>query len=59
MAAPAPPAAARAAERFAALARPPMHADKVLVPGDPATLKQWRDHLPAVLEWLSAHLRAE
>ncbi|MER6809336.1 hypothetical protein ABT299_08655 [Spirillospora sp. NPDC000708] len=50
---------AQAAGQFAALARPPMHADKVLVPGDPATLKQWRDHLPAVLEWLSAHLRAE
>ncbi|MGI5323136.1 hypothetical protein [Actinomadura nitritigenes] len=50
---------AEAAGRFAALARPPMHVDKVLVPGDPATLKQWRDHLPAVLEWLSARLRAE
>lgn len=50
---------ADAAVRFTALAKPPMRIDTVLVPGDPATLKQWRDHLPVVLEWLSAHLRAE
>ncbi|MDL4814515.1 alpha/beta hydrolase [Actinomadura opuntiae] len=50
---------AQTAARFAALARPPMRVDKVLVPGAPATLAGWRHDLPAVLEWLSAHVRGE
>lgn len=50
---------AQQASRFASLAKPPMQAGKTLVPGAPQTLRQWRGHLPAVLEWLSAHLRGE
>ncbi|MFB4303510.1 alpha/beta hydrolase [Actinomadura sp. NTSP31] len=50
---------AQAATGFAALAKPPMRVDKLLVPGAPATLGRWRHDLPAVLQWLSAHLRGE
>ncbi|MEU9021943.1 hypothetical protein [Actinomadura sp. NPDC048394] len=58
-AAPATGPDAEAAGRFAALAKPPMRVDTMPVPGAPATLRQWRDRLPAVLEWLSARLRGE
>jgi hypothetical protein len=58
-AAPATGPGAQSAGRFAALAKPPMRVDRMPVPGAPVTLKQWRDQLPAVLEWLSAHLRGE
>ncbi|WP_067453364.1 alpha/beta hydrolase [Actinomadura macra] len=50
---------AREAERFTALVRPPMAAGKILVPGAPGTLRQWRDHLPQVLEWTSGRLQSE
>ncbi|QKG25279.1 hypothetical protein [Actinomadura verrucosospora] len=50
---------AQAAEQFAALAKPPMRVDKLLVPGNRVTLGQWRSQLPAVLAWLSAHLKGE
>ncbi|WP_141581503.1 esterase family protein [Actinomadura sp. WMMA1423] len=45
------------AHRFAALARPPMRVEASLVDGSPASVSQWRDHVPDVLEWLGARLR--
>ncbi|WP_131739279.1 hypothetical protein [Actinomadura roseirufa] len=50
---------AQQAERFVALAKPPMSAEKTVFPGNLGTLKQWRFHLAPILEWLSAHLRGE
>jgi hypothetical protein len=51
--------AAQQATQFAGLARPPMKADKSLVTGAPATLKAWRTDMPALVDWLGAHLQGE
>ena len=50
---------AQQATEFASLAKPPMKADKSLIDGVPASLKAWHGDLPAVIDWLGAHLQAE
>ncbi|MQY06921.1 alpha/beta hydrolase [Actinomadura macrotermitis] len=47
---------AQQADRIAALTRPPLNAEKLLVPGAPADLKSWRHRLPEVLGWLAARV---
>ncbi|WP_433474333.1 hypothetical protein ACQPZP_37075 [Spirillospora sp. CA-142024] len=48
---------ARQAERFAALAKPPMRAGTSFVDGPAATLAAWRGHIPGVLAWFGDRLR--
>ncbi|WP_242903360.1 alpha/beta hydrolase [Actinomadura terrae] len=49
----------RQADRLVALTRPPMWASRTIIPAQLRTLADWRPYLPQVLQWLSAHLRAE
>ncbi|WP_067491092.1 hypothetical protein [Actinomadura hibisca] len=47
------------ASRFVALARPPLRAEKIALPGAAATLKDARPSLPQILSWLGRQVRPE
>ncbi|MFI6518697.1 alpha/beta hydrolase [Spirillospora sp. NPDC050679] len=49
----------RQATRFAALAKPPMRAEKIALPGAAASLRESRAWLPQVLAWLGRQVRPE
>ncbi|MBT2210814.1 esterase family protein [Actinomadura sp. NEAU-AAG7] len=49
----------RQADRLVALAKPPMWASRTIIPAVLKTPRDWRPHIPPVLQWLSTHLRAE
>ncbi|WP_433328519.1 alpha/beta hydrolase [Spirillospora sp. CA-294931] len=53
------PAETGRAAGFVALARPPMRAEKLVVPGAPGRLADWRPRLPAVLRWLTTQVHPE
>ncbi|RFU38165.1 hypothetical protein DZF91_29095 [Actinomadura logoneensis] len=47
------------ADRFAGLARPPLRAEKTLVPVSGEALSAWRGQMPQIATWLAAHLQGE
>ncbi|GAA1532223.1 alpha/beta hydrolase-fold protein [Actinomadura kijaniata] len=47
------------AGRFAGLAKEPLRAEKLAVPGPGGSLKDWRGTMPKLVTWLNAHLAAE
>ncbi|MFC4910302.1 hypothetical protein [Actinomadura gamaensis] len=50
---------AQQADRFVSLAKPPLHAEKSIVPVAGDTLAAWRGQMPQIVAWLSSRLQGE